>query len=140
MRETVAVLAITLRLALPGTRTFLTRTIATLSMCVAINASGLVFQVCRICEELVRSELLEEHTQYCVIVEKYDVASDPTDVRLANLVQGLTERKEMFEKVSATDIAYCQVSFAHTSCTLNAIRTRNAIAVRTHCGSRFCFG
>lgn len=58
--------------------------------------------MCRICEEWVRSELLEEHTQYCVIVEKYDVESDPTDVRITKMVHGLEERKEMFDKVYRT--------------------------------------
>lgn len=55
--------------------------------------------MCRICEEEVESKQLEEHTSYCAIAEKYDQSSDPTKVRIRKMMQGLSERKHLVEKV-----------------------------------------
>jgi hypothetical protein len=55
--------------------------------------------VCRICEETIEANHLDEHTMYCQSVHQLDNKTATTDVRLRKFVDALRLRRENLQQV-----------------------------------------
>ena len=56
--------------------------------------ASVAFLLCRICEGMVRSDQLEEHSRVCVIASKADLKRYSCDVRLSKLAETLNGHKQ----------------------------------------------